>query len=176
MLNLHLRTLGSLHPRSNIYLYIFEFVTKNFFLQENVAMAESEHLRKSPRPDPSKPKASRESCWSSFPGKWRDRWNRLAAGCLALLFINVSVWILAALTFKIVEGGLESSFKCGKNPPGLFFKMAHSWPLFLYFCLSFVQLVDKIMPKSGFDPWISGVRSNRSTEPQPPPIHQDLFI
>ena len=53
--------------------------------------------------------------WSRpFPGNGRECWNRLLAQCLALLFINLSVWILAAMTFKIVEGGIESSYKCGE--------------------------------------------------------------
>ncbi len=53
--------------------------------------------------------------WSGHPPKIRERWNQLAARCLTLLFINLSLWILAALAFKIVEGGLESSFKCGNS-------------------------------------------------------------
>ena len=48
---------------------------------------------------------------------------------------------------------------------GAFLKMGHSWPLFLYFRLFFlnVQVVDKILPMLGFEPRISGVRSDRST-------------
>ena len=43
-------------------------------------------------------------------------------------------------------------------------KMGCSQPLFLYFCVfSIVQLVDKILLMSGFEPQISGVGSNRST-------------
>ena len=53
--------------------------------------------------------------WSGHPPKIGERWNQLAARCLTLLFINLSLWILAALAFKIVEGGLESSFKCGNS-------------------------------------------------------------
>ena len=51
----------------------------------------------------------------------------------------------------------------------IFLKMGHSRhsrPLFLYFCLIcilIVQLVDKILPMTGFKPWISGVGSDRST-------------
>ena len=43
--------------------------------------------------------------------------------------------------------------------------MSHSPPLFLYLCLFFlnVQLVDKILPMLGFEPQISGVGSNCST-------------
>ena len=43
--------------------------------------------------------------------------------------------------------------------------MGHSRPLFLYFQLFYlnVQLVDKILPMLGFEPLISGVGSDRST-------------
>ena len=44
--------------------------------------------------------------------------------------------------------------------------MGHSWPLFLYFCLFcilIVKLVDKILPMTGFEPWICGVGSDCST-------------
>ena len=43
-------------------------------------------------------------------------------------------------------------------------KMGHSWSLFLYFRLLYLnELVAKILPMSGFEAGISGVRSNRST-------------
>ena len=45
-----------------------------------------------------------------------------------------------------------------------FLKMGHSWPLFLYFVFPIqLQLVDKTLPMLGFEPRISGVGSNRST-------------
>ena len=53
--------------------------------------------------------------WSQYPTSYREKMSKLIARCLTLLFINFSIWILAALTFKIIEGGLESTFKCGKN-------------------------------------------------------------
>ena len=42
--------------------------------------------------------------------------------------------------------------------------MGHSQPLFLYFCLFYVnvQLINKILRMLGFEPQISGVRSDRS--------------
>ena len=45
-------------------------------------------------------------------------------------------------------------------------KMGHSQPLFLYFCLYqifIIQLEDKIFPMTGFELRISGVGSDRST-------------
>ena len=45
----------------------------------------------------------------------------------------------------------------------IFLKMAHSRPLFFIFVFSIVQLVDQILPMSGFKLRISGVRSDRST-------------
>ena len=52
--------------------------------------------------------------------------------------------------------------------PLVFWKMGHSWPLFLCFVFSNVQVVDKVLPTSGhptsyLNPRISGVGSNRST-------------
>ena len=46
-----------------------------------------------------------------------------------------------------------------------FLRMGHSQPLFLCFCLFYfnAQLVDKILLMLGFDPRVSGVRSDRST-------------
>ena len=44
--------------------------------------------------------------------------------------------------------------------------MGHSRPLFLYcclFCIFIVQLVDKILPMTGFKPRISGIGSDYST-------------
>ena len=43
--------------------------------------------------------------------------------------------------------------------------MGHSQALFLYFCLFYfnVQLVDKSLPMLGFEPRISAVGSDRST-------------
>ena len=48
---------------------------------------------------------------------------------------------------------------------GTFSKMGHSWHLFLYFRLLFlnVQVVDKILPMLGFEPRIFSVGSDRST-------------
>ena len=40
--------------------------------------------------------------------------------------------------------------------------MVHSRPIFFIFVFSIVQLVDKISPMSGFEPWIFDVGSNRS--------------
>ena len=47
----------------------------------------------------------------------------------------------------------------------LFFKMVYSWPLFLYFRIFYfnVQVVRKILQMLGFEPQISGVGSNHST-------------
>ena len=42
----------------------------------------------------------------------------------------------------------------------VFLKMGHSRPFFIYFHIFYLQLVDKM---SGFEPRISGVRSNHST-------------
>ena len=39
--------------------------------------------------------------------------------------------------------------------------MVHSRPIFFIFVFSIVQLVDKISPMPGFEPWISGIRSDR---------------
>ena len=46
-----------------------------------------------------------------------------------------------------------------------FLRMGHSQPLFLCFCLFYfnAQLVDKILLMLGFEPRVSGVRSDRST-------------
>ena len=46
-----------------------------------------------------------------------------------------------------------------------FLKMGHSWRLFLYFCLFYlnVQLIDKILPMLGFEPRITGIGSDRTT-------------
>ena len=41
--------------------------------------------------------------------------------------------------------------------------MGHSRPLLLYFRLFALHLVDKILAMVGFEPRISGVRSDRST-------------
>ena len=41
--------------------------------------------------------------------------------------------------------------------------MGHSQPFFFIFVFSIIQFVDKILPMSGFEPRISGVGSNRST-------------
>ena len=41
--------------------------------------------------------------------------------------------------------------------------MGQSGPFFFIFVFSIVQLIDKILPMSGFELQISGVRSNRST-------------
>ena len=46
----------------------------------------------------------------------------------------------------------------------LLFKLGHSRPLFLYFhlfCILNVQLVDIILPMTGFEPQISSVGSDR---------------
>ena len=53
-------------------------------------------------------------------------------------------------------------YKCGCI---VFLKMGHSWPLFPYFRHFYlnVQFVDKILPFLGFEPRISGVEINRST-------------
>ena len=44
-----------------------------------------------------------------------------------------------------------------------FFQMGHSRPLFFIFVFSNAQLVDKISAVPGFEPRISGVGSDRST-------------
>ena len=50
------------------------------------------------------------------------------------------------------------------RPPELdFFKIGHHGLFYFNFVLPIVQLVDKIMPISGFEPRISGIRSDRST-------------
>ena len=55
-----------------------------------------------------------------------------------------------------------------------FFKKNHTRPLFLYFRLFNTvdnkQMLDKSLPMTGFEPWISGVKGDRSTtEPTPLP-------
>ena len=44
-----------------------------------------------------------------------------------------------------------------------FLKMGYSRLLFHYFCLSILQFIDKISPMSGFELWISGFISDRTT-------------
>jgi hypothetical protein len=37
------------------------------------------------------------------------------ARSFALVFLNLSLWMAAALAFKVAEGDQESAFKCGKG-------------------------------------------------------------
>ena len=77
-------------------------------------------------------------------------WNelRITTGCSLLFFSQ----------FGTNHLGPWQAKRC------LFFLMGHSRPLFYsIFTFSILQLVDKILPVSGFKPRISGVGSDRST-------------
>ena len=71
-------------------------------------------------------------------------------------------------TIQVANGSVPQLFQLNGEFVASDFKkkMGYSWPLYLYFrlfCILIPQLVDKILPMTGFEPRISGVRSNRST-------------
>ena len=80
--------------------------------------------------------------------------------------VSLSGWPPAWL-IKIRPNQRDGIYRAYAN--GFFKKMGHSQPLFLF--LSFQYTVDRIkmidinkfLPMTGFKPWTSGIRSNRST-------------
>jgi len=50
--------------------------------------------------------------------KWQElksdpQWRSIAAKLLVSFFLNITLWVCAGLLMKFLEGGLESTYKCG---------------------------------------------------------------